>query len=198
MDSPFSVGGHLLGGTPPFERRASLYSRGPRSGPGYAVLDHHHLIDPIRPTRRRIAISSHSAYTRCLRCAGAPRRPATGSGLSLHIPSWHAILYRPRGLQHRQFQTAMLTWPSPRDHRLGIPNTPAIRFTRGDHFGASTVHTFATACQFARPPVRIRPVSWPSGTFTSRLPACRSPFPPLDMTTTVTGLLCWRDFHPQE
>jgi hypothetical protein len=22
--------------------------------------------------------------------------------------------------------------------------------------------------------------------------------PLLDMTTTVTGLLCWRDFHPQE
>jgi hypothetical protein len=28
--------------------------------------------------------------------------------------------------------------------------------------------------------------------------ACRSPFPPLDITTTVSGLLCWRDFHPQE
>ena len=89
------VGGHLLSGTPPCERHASLYSRGPRSGPGYAVLDHHHLIDPIRPTRRHIAISSHSAYTRCLRCTGAPRRPATGSRLSLPIPSWHAILNDP-------------------------------------------------------------------------------------------------------
>src|SRR4051794_25946955 len=38
----------------------------------------------------------------------------------------------------------------------------------------------------------------PPGTFTSRLPAGRSPFPPLDMTTTATGLLCWRGFHPQE
>ena len=28
-----------------------------------------------------------AAYTRCLRCAGAPRRPAGGSGLSLSIPS---------------------------------------------------------------------------------------------------------------
>jgi putative tryptophan/tyrosine transport system substrate-binding protein len=28
-----------------------------------------------------------AAYTRCLRCAGAPRRPASGSGLSLLIPS---------------------------------------------------------------------------------------------------------------
>ena len=26
----------------------------------------------------------------------------------------------------------------------------------------------------------------------------RSSFPLLDMTTTVTGLFCWRDFHPQE
>src|SRR3954451_18734490 len=38
----------------------------------------------------------------------------------------------------------------------------------------------------------------PPGAFTSRLPADRSPFPSLDMTTTATGLLCWRDFHPQE
>jgi hypothetical protein len=38
----------------------------------------------------------------------------------------------------------------------------------------------------------------PSGAFTSRLPTGRSPFPLLDMTTTVTGLLCWRDSHPLE
>src|SRR3954468_3732066 len=38
----------------------------------------------------------------------------------------------------------------------------------------------------------------PPGAFTSRLPAGRSPFPPLDMTTTATGLLCWRASHPQE
>src|SRR5215469_718899 len=95
-------------------------------------------------------------------------------------------------------RTTLSTWPSPRGQRLGIPQIPAIRFARGNDFGASTVRILATACQFARPPARIRPVSQPSGTFTSRLPADRSPFPPLDMTTTVTGLLCWRDFHPQE
>src|SRR4051794_40857855 len=38
----------------------------------------------------------------------------------------------------------------------------------------------------------------PPGAFTSRLPTGRSPFPSLDMTTTATRLLCWRDFHPQE
>ena len=36
-----------------------------------------------------------ATYTRCLRCAGAPRRPASGSGLSLHIPSRHAAPYVP-------------------------------------------------------------------------------------------------------
>jgi hypothetical protein len=37
-----------------------------------------------------------------------------------------------------------------------------------------------------------------SGAFTSRLPAGWSPFPLQDITTTATGLLCWRDSHPLE
>jgi hypothetical protein len=36
-----------------------------------------------------------ATYTRCLRCAGAPRQPPSGSKLSLLIPSWHAALYVP-------------------------------------------------------------------------------------------------------
>ena len=36
-----------------------LRPRGPRSGPGYSVPVRHHLIGPIRPTRRHIAISPH-------------------------------------------------------------------------------------------------------------------------------------------
>src|SRR6266496_5892135 len=34
-----------------------LYPRGPRSGPGYAVPVHHHLVGPIRPTHGHILIS---------------------------------------------------------------------------------------------------------------------------------------------
>ena len=34
-----------------------LYPRGPRSGPGYAVPVHHHLVGPMRPTRRHISTS---------------------------------------------------------------------------------------------------------------------------------------------
>src|SRR5262249_26284671 len=36
------------------------------------------------------------------------------------------------------------------------------------------------------------------GTVTSRLSTGRSPLPSLDITTASTGLLCWRDLHPQE
>jgi hypothetical protein len=49
----------LLGEAPPFERPSSLYPRGPRSGAGYSVPHHHHLIGPIRPTCRHIEISPH-------------------------------------------------------------------------------------------------------------------------------------------
>jgi len=78
-----------------------------------------------------------AAYTRCLRCAGAPRRPASGSELSLYILSWHAVFCDPGESEHRQFQTAMSAWPSPQVNRLGTPEDPAIRFTREVHFGAA-------------------------------------------------------------
>jgi hypothetical protein len=53
--------------------------------------------------------------------------------------------------------------------------------SRGARF--SRLHWFATAtaCQVAGPPCTDR-----------------SPSPSLDITTTVSGLLCWRDFHPLE
>src|ERR1700751_425973 len=45
--------------------------------------------------------------------------------------------------------------PSPKEQRLGTPNVPANRLTRGEDFVASTGCIFATACQVARHPVRI-------------------------------------------
>src|SRR6266480_6552377 len=70
--------------------------------------------------------------------------------------------------------------------------------SRGARF--SRLHWFATAtaCQVAGPPCTDRPVYQPKGAFTSRLSTDQSPSPSLDMTTTVSGLLCWRDFHPLE
>src|SRR3954451_7448571 len=93
---------------------------------------------------------------------------------------------------------AMPTRPSPRSERLGTPNTPAIRFTRGPVFEASLVRVCYGLSGCSPPWTDRTKFPRPPGTFTSRLPAGRSPSPPLDMTTTATGLLCWRDFHPQE
>jgi len=43
---------------------------------------------------------------RCLSCAGAPRPPASSSGLSLSIPSWHATPYDPGEFDDVKFQSS--------------------------------------------------------------------------------------------
>ena len=55
--TPCSVSGTMRDSAPPCERTHPLYPRGPRSGPGYAVPVHLHLIGPIRPTRGHIPTS---------------------------------------------------------------------------------------------------------------------------------------------
>jgi hypothetical protein len=45
-----------------------------------------------------------AAYMRCLRCAGAPRRLTSGSGLLLRILCWHAALYDHGGFDFAKFQ----------------------------------------------------------------------------------------------
>src|SRR4051794_4684706 len=79
-----------------------------------------------------------ATYTRCLRCAGAPRRPASGSGLLLPFRPDMPSSLTP-GSSTSPVQVAMPTWPSPRSERLGTPNIPAIRFTRGSLYEASPV-----------------------------------------------------------
>jgi hypothetical protein len=78
-----------------------------------------------------------AAYTRCLRCAGAPRRPASGSELSLHILPGMPSPTTPGSPITVSSRTAMSAWPSPPVDRLGTPNDPAIRFTREVNFGAT-------------------------------------------------------------
>jgi hypothetical protein len=90
----------------------------------------------------------------------------------------------------------MSTWPSPRVERLGTPKTPAIRFSRALNFEASVVRTLLRPARLLAPLNGSDWITQPSGAFTSRLPAGRSPFPLLDMTTTVTGLLCWAGLAP--
>jgi hypothetical protein len=166
--------------------------QGPRSGPGYVVLSHHHLIDPIRPTRRHITTSSHGDLLIC--DAFAVRE---GLGDPRVVPGFHRT-FRPdmptpktpessTSISSRQ---RCRRWPSPCSNWLGTPKPPQS-VSRGRPISGLPLHTFATACQFACPPVWIRPVSRPSGAFTTRFPTGRSPFPLPVITTTVTGLLCW-------
>src|SRR3954452_8414067 len=93
---------------------------------------------------------------------------------------------------------AMPTRPSPRSERLGTPNTPAIRFTRGPFFEASLVRVCYGLSGCSPPWTDRTKFPWPTGGFYIQASGGSSPFPPLDMTTTASGLLCWRDFHPQE
>src|SRR3954468_8675797 len=79
---------------------------------------------------------------------------------------------------------AMPTRPSPRSERLGTPNNPAIRFTRGPFFEASLVRVCYGLSGCSPPWTDLTEFPRPPGAFTSRLPTARSPFPSLDMTTT--------------
>src|SRR4051812_49345509 len=150
---------------------------------------------PLAGTSR---LHRRAAYTRCLRCAGAPRRPASGSGLSLPFRPDMPSSLTPGSSSSHVSSCATPTRPSPRSERLGTPNTPAIRFTRGTSFEASLVRICYGLSGCSPPWTDLTEFPQPPGAFTSSLPTGWSPVPPLDMTTTATGLLCWRDFHPQE
>ena len=74
-------------------------------------------------------------YTGCLRCAGAPRRPASGSVLSLCVPSRHAVLYG-HGESIDCTCSVLHRWhgPSPRAYGSALPRLPIIRFRRAEGF----------------------------------------------------------------
>src|SRR4051794_26501522 len=177
----------------------ALRPRGPRSGPGYAVPVRPRLTGPSAPLAGTSRLHRRAAYTRCLRCAGAPRRPASGSGLSLPFrPDMPSSLTPGSSTSHVS---------SLRDADAAFAEIRAARHSQHSRnpFHAGLAFRGFTGSHLLRPvrllatPGRIGPgFPGPPGTFTSRLPAGRSPFPSLDMTTTATGLLCWRDFHPQE
>ena len=129
-----------------------------------------------------------AAYTRRLRCAGAPRRPASGSGLLLTTPAWHAVLYDPGEFEHRHGPVLRCRHGLRRDlsgSALPILPQSVSRGARLSGLPDSHICYGLPSCspplygsdRYARPP----------GAFTSRLPTNRSPSPLLDMTTTATG-----------
>jgi hypothetical protein len=129
------------------------YPRGPRSSPGYSVPVRHHLIGPIRPARRHIAISPHGGLYvafavrerlgdpravpgfRCTFLPGIPSSPTRGTSI---IDKFQRIdvdmaFAANRPARHSQY--------------------PAIRFAREVTFVASRfTHLLRTA---NRPPARI-------------------------------------------
>ena len=79
----------------------STYPRGPRSGPGCSVPVRHHLIGPIRPTRRHIAISPHGGlYAMSSLCGSAEATREWFRAFTAHsFLACHPL--RPRGVRHR-------------------------------------------------------------------------------------------------
>src|SRR5208337_1654318 len=137
-----------------------------------------------------------AAYTGCLRCAGAPRRPTSGSGLSLSIPAWHAVLNDPGEFEHRYGPVLRCRHGLRRDlSGSALPKFPqsASRGARLSRLLGLLTLRPARLLALLR---RIEPASRPQRAFTSRLPAVWSTALPLDMTTTWTGLLMSAGLSP--
>ena len=139
-----------------------------------------------------------AAYTQCLRCAGAPRRPASGSGLSLTIPSWHAALYDPGEFDHRYGPELRCRHGLRRDlSGSALPKSPAIRFTRGTSFGASRFTLLRPARLLAPLYGSNRYSPAPEGFYFQASNGLVT-LPVAGYNYNRTGLLCWRDLHPLE
>ena len=79
-----------------------------------------------------------------------------------------------------------------------LPTIPQSA-SRGSHFRGFTGSLSRYGLSGCSPPCTDQTgFPRPARAFTSRLSTGQSPFPLPDMTTTVTGLLCWRDLHPLE
>src|SRR5271166_1900251 len=137
-----------------------------------------------------------AAYTRRLRCAGAPRRPASGSGLSLTIPAWHAVLHDPGEFEHRHGPVLRCRHGLRRDlSGSALPKFPQSA-SRGARLSRLPGLLTLRPARLLAPLRRIEPASRPQRAFTSRLSAVWSPALPLDMTTTWTGLLVLAGLSP--
>jgi len=197
-ESPFCAGGVARMGTAVRAARP-LYPRGPRFGPGCAVPVHHHLVGPIRPTRRHIATSPHCglyAMPSLCCCLGDPRVvPCFRCSFRLDMPSSPTpgssrvtFAY----LRHRRH------WPSPLQDGLGAPKCSHHPLQVGPSISGLPWFTFATACRLASLLDGSDRVSPAAETCTSGLSTRQSPFTLPDMTTVAFGHLHRRDSHPLE
>ena len=134
------------------------------------------------------------------RCAGAPRRPASGSVLSLCVPSRHAALF-----DHGESIRCNSSVPSPMT--LAFALNQEARHSRDSHhplpMGVLFVaHRFTLCCGLSScsPPFggSDRAFARPTGAFTPELPASWSPFSPSGITTVVSERFHRWDIHQLE
>jgi hypothetical protein len=153
--------GTWCAGAPPCERPLPLYPRGPRSGPSYVVSVHPHLIGPMRPTRRPSSISRTSLIRAvfAVRLNRPPRRPASGSVLSLAVLCRHVALRdhgKPVGCLYPV--PSPTTRPSTICESLGTSNLPHPPIlVEASIFEAYLRFAFAYNLPTCSPPCRSRP-----------------------------------------
>ena len=152
-----------------------LYPRGPRSGLGYVVPVHHHLIGPMRPTRRHVATSPPwrvicDAFA--VLATRLPKPSTSGSELSHTIPSQPVALVCPRRV-HRLHTPRLHRWDSPSSHPTkdsALSSLPLQSAPRGAPFRGFLVRSLAAtgwvACLSGGPDQRCRQ---PPEAFTSEL-----------------------------
>src|SRR5262249_2442705 len=155
---------------------------------------------PIRPTCRHISISPHSGLYGCPRCAFPPRRPASGSVLSLLTPSRHAASETsgsPSGARAQFFPDGIgLNRVS---SGSALPRTPVIRFRRARHFAASLRFAFATACRVVGPlDGSDRAFAQPQGLLLPSFRSSRSPSSSSGIATVVSEHFHRWYFQPLE
>jgi len=131
-----------------------LYPRGPRSGLGYSVPVHPHLIGLICPTRRHIVTSPAVRFIPDALAVqvrlGDPRvvpRFRCSSSLDMSPSTTTGSL----AAAHAQFLRRQ-RWPSSLQHRLGTSKIPTIRFRWGALFEAYVRFACATTCRVVCPP----------------------------------------------
>ncbi len=71
--------------------------------------------------------------------------PRAVPGFSLHIPSWHAILYDPGDSDHRQFQSNDVGMAFAESRPARHSQSSRNPFHAGDDFRGYLVHTFASS-----------------------------------------------------
>ena len=96
-----------------------------------------------------------AAYTRCPRCASPPRRPTTGSVLSLASSIDMSPSRTPESSSAAITQFfADDNWPSTGSKSLGTPIDPTLRFSWGTLFRSFTTVCFRCDLSICSPPCR--------------------------------------------